>query len=238
MNILVVNDDGIDAVGISILAKYLEKYGDVFIVAPLQQQSANSHSLTIRRSFKVEKRSERIYGIGGTPADCVKFAKYKFDLEFDLVVSGINDGPNLGNDIFYSGTVAGATEAALNSIPGIAVSVGSKNDFTLAKKELEDVLDYVINEKVYRNNIVLNINFPNNKYSTSKGIRITKQGVRKYETVFELSNDSYKNIATLSLTDNDQDTDVYAWDNGYVSITPLLINRSHVNYIDEIKKRG
>ncbi|XMB86257.1 5'/3'-nucleotidase SurE [Mycoplasmatota bacterium WC44] len=237
MNILVVNDDGIEAEGIKILQEVMKKYGNVYVSAPLEQQSAKSHSITILNSFKAQKISDTVYGVGGTPADCVKFAIHKFDVEFDLVVSGINDGPNLGGDVFYSGTVAGATEGALYNIPGIALSVGGRRDFTLAKKELENTLDFVILNKLYSNNIVLNINFPNPKFSESKGFKVCKQGKKEYRTTFVEADGLFHNKYEIIQSENDETTDMYAHENGYIGITPLLINRTNIDYIDTLKEK-
>lgn len=236
MNILVVNDDGIEAEGIKILENALKRFGNVYVSAPLEQQSAMSHSITIRNSFEAKKIKDNVYGVGGTPADCVKFAIHKFDCEFDLVVSGINDGPNLGGDVFYSGTVAGATEGTLNGIPGIAVSVGGRNDFTLAKKELDKTLDYVINNKLYNKDVVLNINFPNPKYTESKGFKFCRQGKKEYRTTFFEKDGLFHNKYEIIQTENDEFSDMHAHENGYIGITPLLINRTNFEYIDVLKK--
>ena len=124
MNILVVNDDGIDSVGIKILAGKLKKYGSVYVVAPHTEQSGAGHSITIHDPMKLHVRDDFMEGVKawsleGKPADCVKFALYGLNLDIDLVVSGINNGPNLGTDVNYSGTIAGASEGVICGLPAM-----------------------------------------------------------------------------------------------------------------------
>ena len=121
MNILVVNDDGIHSHGIKILANELKKYGQVYVVAPHKEQSGAGHSITIHDPMRLHARDDFMEGVKawsleGKPADCVKFALYGLNLDIDLVVSGMNNGPNMGTDIIYSGTLAGASEAIICGI--------------------------------------------------------------------------------------------------------------------------
>ena len=126
MNILLTNDDGYRAEGIKILGKYISKFGNVTIVAPENNQSTTSHSISLGKPLRCKKISNNIYSISGLPADCVNFAinSEQINKKFDIVISGINDGANVGDDINYSGTVGAAREGYLHGINSIAVSIG------------------------------------------------------------------------------------------------------------------
>ena len=124
MKILVTNDDGVRADGLAMLAAQLGDLGEVWVVAPDRERSAVGHSFTLHEPLRVVKLAERTYSVSGTPADCVYLGVLELCRGADLVLSGINHGYNLGADIFYSGTVAGAVEAALRGVPAIAVSMG------------------------------------------------------------------------------------------------------------------
>src|SRR5215203_2727021 len=128
--ILVTNDDGIHARGIVALAGALERLGEVFVVAPAHEMSAASHSITLTRPLRIDRIDEHHFAIDGTPTDCVTLAMGHIlkDLRPDIVLSGINRGPNLGDDTTYSGTVAGALEATIHGLPGIAVSLVQRRD--------------------------------------------------------------------------------------------------------------
>ncbi len=241
MNILVVNDDGIQSVGIKILAKKLLKYGNVFVVAPHTEQSGIGHGITIHESMKLHEQNDFMEGVQawsleGKPADCVKFALYGLNLDVDFVVSGINNGPNLGTDIIYSGTIAGASEAIICGLPAIAVSTDF-NGFELAERELEDVLDKVIIGNIMNPEIVININFPKKEFEESRGIKITEQGLRPFLHEFELEEGAYWAKGTWDVIENGIETDVYAYENGYTSITPIQLNRTNYSYIEKLKEK-
>lgn len=234
MKALLVNDDGINAQGLEILKKHLEKYMEVVTVAPLHEQSAKSHSITIRKLFNIVKYDEKTYAVDGTPADCVKFGLHQFP-DVDIVFSGVNDGPNLANDTFYSGTVAGASEAAFNGVPGVALSCGYRGSFDIVDKELDKVIEYVLDNKLYRNNIALNINFPTRGYDEIKGFKFTKQGVKDFTNNFEKVEGGYRNTYEVVRTTPEKGTDIDAIINGYVSITPMNVDRTAYEYLNEIK---
>ncbi len=241
MNILVVNDDSINAYGIKLLAKKLMKYGHVYVVAPHTEQSAISHGITIFDSMKLHIQPDFLEGVDawsleGKPADCVKFALYGLNLEVDLVVSGINNGPNLGTDIMYSGTLAGASEAIICGIPAIAFSTDF-DSFTLAEEEIECVLDKIIDKGILSTDSVINVNFPKGHFSEVKGIRVTEQGFRPFLHKFELEDDVYWARGTWDVIDNKENTDVYAHENGYISITPIQINRTNFQYMKKLKEK-
>ena len=241
MNILVVNDDSINSYGIKILAKKLMKYGDVFVVAPHTEQSGIGHGITIHDPMKLHIKKDFLEGVKawsleGKPADCVKFALYGLKLDIDLVVSGINNGPNLGTDIVYSGTLAGASEAIICGIPAIAVSTDFDN-FKIAEEKIEYVLDKVLNSDILSNEIVINVNFPRKEFYEIKGIKATEQGLRPFLHEFEQDGDVYWARGTWDVIENGIDTDVYAYENGYISITPIQLNRTNYAYLEQMKKK-
>ena len=239
MNILVVNDDGIDAYGIKLLATKLLKYGKVLVVAPFSEQSAIGHGITIHDSMKLRERADfhesiKAWSLEGKPADCVKFALFGLKLDIDLVVSGINNGPNLGTDIMYSGTIGGATEGVICSLPAIAVSTDF-NHYSIVENELESVFDKVICGNYLDPDVVININFPTKEFEQSKGIKITKQGHRPFAHEYELDGDSYWAKGTWAKFKNKEETDVHAFENGYITITPLKLDRTDYSYMDKLK---
>jgi len=241
MNILVVNDDGIDSPGIMLLAKTLMKHGNVFVVAPFTEQSGIGHGITLHNPMKLRKRDDFYPGItawslDGKPADCIKFALYALELEIDLVVSGINNGPNLGTDIIYSGTIAGASEGVICEIPSIAVSADF-GGLDIARRELADVLDTVFDKDILDEDIVININFPQKHFENSKGIRVTEQGLRPFLHEYVMEGDKYWARGTWDNIENDEDTDVYAYENGYISITPIQIDRTNYDYLSKLKAK-
>ncbi len=235
MKALLVNDDGIKAEGLALLKKHLEKFMEVYVVAPLHEQSAKSHSITIRKLFQIKKIDDKTYAVDGTPADCVKFGLHQFK-DVDIVFSGVNDGPNLANDVFYSGTVAGASEAVFNGIPGVAVSCGYRNSFEIVDTYLDTVIEHIVNNKLYSTQYALNVNFPTRGYDSIKGFKITKQGVKDFSNVFVEQEDGYKNIYEVVKSNHDEDSDIWAIKNGYVSLTPLVVNRTDYDAMNLLQK--
>lgn len=240
MNILAVNDDGIDSIGIKILAGKLKKYGDVFVVAPHTEQSGMAHSITIHDPMKLHVHDDfmdgvKAWSLEGKPADCVKFALYGLNLDIDLVVSGVNNGPNLGTDINYSGTIAGASEAVICGLPAIAASTDFLS-FDLVEKKLECVLDKIIDDEILSTEVVMNVNFPSKDFKESKGIMITEQGLRPFLHEYELDGESYWARGTWDKVESAKGTDTYAYENGYISITPIHINRTDYEYMIKLKK--
>ncbi len=235
MKALLVNDDGIHAEGLALLKKHLEKFMEVYVVAPLHEQSAKSHSITIRKLFQIKKFDEKTYAVDGTPADCVKFGLHQFK-DIDIVFSGVNDGPNLANDVFYSGTVAGASEAVFNGVAGVAVSCGYRGAFEIVDTCLDTVIKHIIDNKLYSTEYALNVNFPTRGFDTIKGYKVTKQGVKDFANVFVEQEDGYKNIYEVVKSNHDEDSDIWAIKNGYVSLTPLLLDRTAYDLMDRLKK--
>ena len=181
MNILVTNDDGVHAPGIKALAEKLREVGEVTVVAPLREMSAVSHALTISAPLRFEHHEDRTFFVEGTPADCVNLAVGKLlPNPPDIVVSGINRGANVGDDIAYSGTVAGAREAAMLGVPSIAISLASKDedaDYRAAASFASEIVRTLVEKKEWSRRTFLNVNVPRGKVH---GVRVTSQGRRDY----------------------------------------------------------
>jgi len=224
--ILVTNDDGVRSEGIKALAEALTHLGEVTVVAPMQEASAIGHALTLRQPLRIETIAPRIFGIDGTPTDCVNLAiSHVLKTKPDLIVSGINNGWNLGDDVTYSGTVSGALEGALLGIPSIAVSTQNrKNQFEFgpSARAAATVAELVL-ERGIPKFIFLNINVP---YGPNKGFRVTVQAKRNHVTVVDERIDP-RNRAYYWIEEGQNEwephdrSDYQAVRDGYVSITPL-----------------
>jgi 5'-nucleotidase len=224
--ILLTNDDGYDALGFQSLYKELVKKFDVFAVAPRFQQSGASHSLTLRRPIRVEKVRDKFYSIDGTPTDCVLLAYHDLvGADIDLVVAGINHGPNMGSDVFYSGTVAAALQGGSFGINSLAVSLSSPDyaDFSHAVKYSMKLIKKVLRSGMKR--LVFNVNIPE---AEIRGEKITKMGKRIYRD--KVIRNSQKDNVMYSIIEGTlhyrvaADTDFKAVDEHYVSITPLKLD--------------
>jgi 5'-nucleotidase len=224
--ILVTNDDGYRSDGIRALASALAAVGDVTIVAPLDEASAIGHALTLRRPLRLEHVEPRIYGVDGTPTDCVNIAITQvFKRLPDLVVSGINKGWNLGDDVTYSGTVAGAMEAALLGTQGIAVSLRQTRgdyDFTHAARAAASLSEALLARPLPARTF-LNVNAPKGQ---PKGLRVTVQARRNHVTsVAERHDPKGRPYFWIEEGQNDWQphdrSDYQVVRDGYVSVTPL-----------------
>jgi len=239
VKILVSNDDGYLAEGINILAKRLRRKHQVTIFAPTENKSASSSSLTIDKPLKPEKISESIYTINGTPSDSTHFALCGyFEEEFDLVIAGINFGPNLGDDVIYSGTVAAAIEGRFVGFPSIAISLASWNGKNLDTAAIvaEIIVDNVEFSEL-STDTVLNINVPDIPFNEIKGFRTTKLGKRhKSENIIQDEEDAsfYWIGENGKEADNGPGTDFYAIKNNYVSITPLQVDLTNKDEIEKV----
>ncbi len=231
MKILVSNDDGYLATGIIALAEALERVADVVVVAPDRNRSAASSSLTLDRPLRVAKVSENRYRVDGTPSDCVHLALTGFlDHEPDLVVSGINHGANLGDDVIYSGTVAAALEGRFLGLPTIAVSlVGRRCEHfdTAACVALE--LVQKIERAGLEPDVVLNVNVPDRPYDELQGFRAARLGFRhKAEQILRDTDPYGRPIYWVGPAGAGQDagegTDFHAIEEGAVSVTPLRVD--------------
>ena len=253
MRILLVNDDGIAAAGIRVLAEMLRGSHELLIVAPDSERSGFSHSVTIFRDMRYTKNEAEIdsYAVSGTPADCVKFAVLHLfkDKLPDLVLSGINSGPNLGSDIMYSGTVAAASEAVFFGIPAIAVSLGGflgirehyneRTYYTAAAEFIGRNLDELYAAaKAHAGEMLLNINYP--LTTPFRGARFTKAGLNWYDDYYDESAEpgtvqlKGKPLAHVS---DETDCDVYQIRNGYASVTPVRLDRNHYEALELLKAK-
>jgi 5'-nucleotidase len=248
MQILISNDDGIYAKGIQILAEHLAREGkhQVTVVAPDRQKSASGHAITLHKPLHLEEvklsSNYAAFKVNGTPADCVKMGIHiVLDRKPDLVISGINAGPNLGTDVVYSGTVSAAAEAAMSGIPAIAVSACGWKDFRYkeAARCVEHILDRMHAIPFQRGNI-LNINIPSAK-ETIRGMRITILGERAYSTDYErrldpLGRPYYWLIGQELTVANAEDTDIEAVHNGYISVTPLRFELTDHTWFHQLQQ--
>ncbi|MBU1142912.1 MAG: 5'/3'-nucleotidase SurE [Firmicutes bacterium] len=242
MNILVVNDDGYQAEGLGILVRALQPFGNVYVSAPKDHQSAKSHAITIRSRIETFY-TEPIYGstatlvVDGTPADATRLGLKVFNVDFDLVVSGINYGQNIAKDILYSGTVAAAIEAKILGVDAIAISA-HRTDLPYLYDETIKLFDEILEAKLQEGPGILNINFPRDTTGRPKGVKITKMGLRLQHAEFIKSErpDIFHIKSSIINYQEHEDSDVNAFDDGYISITPLLIDRTDYKQIKAILK--
>ncbi len=227
MNILVCNDDGIFSEGLSTLAKLLAKKHNVTVFAPSGNRSGYSRSVSFHKDIEVLSSNviENIeaYTVSGTPADCVKFALTALDKRFDFVVAGINKGPNLGSDIFYSGTVNACFEANVENIPAIAFSNTAFTNYKFNEnaKIIELIFDKLL--KISLTTHTLNVNIPNVDFTEIKGVKFCRAGVCKYSDGYiKTSENTYKLIGEpIPPSETDAGTDVYFSSKNYVTVTPV-----------------
>ena len=218
MKILLTNDDGYNAPGIKVLKKCLSKYGRVIIVAPNGPMSAQSTALTVGKGLKVEYHGEDTYSFSGTPADCVAFALTSLNFDFDLVVSGCNDGLNISYDVIYSGTIGACLEACVFRKKSIALSC-HVGDFDKVEENFDKLWSYINKRHLLGTRYVLNVNFPKDDVLD---IEIGRLHYRKDEFYFTKENDgyyAYRNVETNF--DAFKGTDCYQVNHGIISIVPL-----------------
>jgi 5'-nucleotidase len=242
MRILLSNDDGYFAPGLNILAEHIAKIADITVVAPERNRSGASNSLTLDRPLSVRKAANGFFYVNGTPTDCVHIALTGLmDHMPDMVISGINDGANMGDDTIYSGTVAAATEGYLLDIPSIAVSMSQHNSThfeTAARVAVELVEHY---QKVgFASKTLLNVNVPDIPYELLKGRQVTRLGKRhKAEPVVQLKTPRNETVywvgAAGQPNDGGEGTDFYAVANHYVSISPIQVDLTKHAQLAEIK---
>ena len=230
MNILVCNDDGIFSEGILTLANILREKHQITVFAPTGNRSGFSRSMSFHKDVEIKKvdliDGIECYSVSGTPSDSVRFALTKFGKKFDLVVSGINGGPNLGSDIYYSGTVNACFEANVENIPAIAFSNVALSHFKFDEnaKIISKIFDKLL--KVSSGSYTLNVNIPNLPENEVKGVKFCKAGVCKYSDGYiKTGVDTYKLIGEpIPPTEKDFGTDVYYSSKNYVTVTPLCPN--------------
>lgn len=245
MKILLTNDDGVYADGLNKLANNLKAKYDVLIVAPDRERSAIGHAITLHKPLRLnnihKEKNLEIYHVNGTPSDCVKLGIDVISKDIDIIISGINNGFNLGTDILYSGTVSAALEASINGYPSIAISLESGAN--LNNKEIYTFIESLI-ENIKNNGMpihsFLNINLPKVE-SGYKGIRITTLGSRSYKENFTKRIDPrgkeyYWLAGRISEDVNNDDSDIVAVNNGFISITPVHFDLTKYDLIKILKK--
>ena len=234
MKILLTNDDGYNSTGINLLYNKLKKYGDVIILAPENVMSAKSTSITLGVGHELKKIRDDCYSFSGTPADCVAFALSMLNIDFDLVVSGCNDGWNISYDINYSGTIGACTQALIYRVPTIAFSC--EHNFDLVDKEFDKVFDYLIKNNLLDHHYILNVNFPDSK--EIKDIKLSHIFYREAKTFYKETKDGF--LASRTLDDSykeEIDTDVYLVHHECVSIVPLGRTSFDVEAYNILKKK-
>lgn len=230
MKFLITNDDGIRSEVLPPLAKWVSQYGEVIVVAPKYEQSGKSHGIELHKPFEVAESSLipgiHSYTVDSTPADCVRFGVIGLNQTYDLVISGINKGLNLGLDISYSGTAGAVFEAACLGVPAVAISTDPA-DFAPALERLDMVRDFFVRHDLLGKNSIYNVNIPLN----SKGIRITRQGGPYYsDEFFCLEGQLYKPKGKCVFADSGNDElDTDATMHGYISIMPLTVNKTNMD---------
>lgn len=248
--ILIANDDGINSEGIYRLAEVIKTIDEVVVVAPERERSAASHALTLHKPLRlreVEFKSEGVkaYMVNGTPADCVVLGIFKVSPKKPrLLLSGINRGPNIGVDLYYSGTLAAAVEGSIAKIPSIAFSLTAYNNLhweTAAKIAKIVTKAAIMNE--LKPEVVLNVNIPNLPYEEIKGFKFTQQGRWIHKNSFEERVDPRQEIYYwftnhLEHVEGEENTDIDAIKNGYVSITPLDYSITRKDYLPLISSWG
>lgn len=222
MNILLTNDDGISSEKLLITKKILEEFGTVYLVAPSTQMSAKSMSLSIG-GFEFEKIDDYTYSIEGTPVDCVKFGYAGLDVEFDVVVSGTNNGYNLGIDISYSGTVGAALQAQYYQMNSIAFSADRKGN-NILQEELAKTFKYILDHNLLSSKHSVNVNFPREKFVQSKGIKETIIHRQVYSYDPEIVGRKFvPHRGYIKDAELPENSDLKAYVDGYTSISKVLL---------------
>jgi len=241
MRILLSNDDGYFAPGLNILAEHIGKFADITVVAPERNRSGASNSLTLDRPLSVKKAANGFFYVNGTPTDCVHIALTGLmDALPDMVISGINDGANMGDDTIYSGTVAAAMEGYLLGIPSIAISMSQHNSThfeTAARIAVELLLQYQKNG--FEAPTLLNVNVPDIPYDQLQGRTVTRLGKRhKAEPVVKLKTPRNETVywvgAAGQPNDGGEGTDFYAVANNQVSISPIQVDLTNHSQLNDI----
>ena len=246
--ILVTNDDGITSNGIRVLVEVMSRLGEVIVVAPDSPQSGMGHAITVGNTLRLSETKTfngiKSYQCSGTPVDCVKLAKHYVlkDRKPDLLVSGINHGPNTSISVVYSGTMAAALEAAIDDIPAIGFSVcdySQSAKFEHVSEYLEEISRYVLESGLTRG-VALNVNVPAAKQGLIKGIRICRQARARWKEAFDERLDPYGEryfwmAGDFINLDEQVDNDIWAIANNYVSVVPTQFDMTAHHIIDTLK---
>ncbi len=236
MKILITNDDGIASPALPRLAEWARQFGEVTVVAPRVEQSGKSQAIDFHRSVEIKRvmleSGMEVWAMDSTPADCVRFGVTGLGAQYDLVISGINRGYNLGDDIAYSGTVGAIFEAARLGIKAIALST-DVDSFDNAFAELDSTYAFIIQNKLFDHADLLNVNFP---ATPSQGISITRQGGMFYSDEFvHCGNDMYMQVGEpVKSESDDRSIDINAVRGGYVSVTPLTAVKTDLVAYDKL----
>ncbi|MCX7091160.1 MAG: 5'/3'-nucleotidase SurE [Legionellales bacterium] len=242
MRILISNDDGVLSPGIKALSQAMTQFGHVEVIAPDRNRSGASNSLTLLRPLRVRRMDNLYHSVDGTPTDCVHMALTGyFDEPFDLVVSGINEGSNLGDDVLYSGTVAAAIEGANMGLPAIAVSLNSRHGrhYDTAAHITAQLVQKLLQDRSLPKQTILNVNVPDLPLDKIKGIEITRLGTRHRGEQLHETQDPRDQVIYWIGESGPQDeagpgTDFFAVERGYVSVTPLQLDMTHYQVFDQI----
>lgn len=248
MRILLSNDDGVHAEGLKEMFKALKTLGDVWVVAPLEEKSTTGHSLTIHKPLRIIPMGKCFYGVSGSPADCVYLGIREVIKEVpDLVVSGINRGANLGQDVYYSGTVSAAREACILGIPSLSVSLDLNFKLVLPEHALHYSSAANIACKLLRafkslkvpKHTLLNLNVPNLPLRQIKGLKIARQGFRFYSGSIlrrkdHRGKDYYWVGGHYQGFKNEVGSDCHAVAQGYASLTPLKLDSTDLKYVENL----
>lgn len=246
MRVLISNDDGIFANGILALAEVLSREYEVYVVAPDRERSATGHALTLHKPLRVDELEwdvpvAKAYSVTGTPSDCVKIGlNAVLEVRPDIVVSGINHGPNLGADVLYSGTVSAALEGAINGLPSIAVSLlngyEKMADFRPSAEFISQFIPKVLAAKLPPKTI-LNVNTPAVPLHEMAGVKLTKLGTRMYNDTYEKRTDPRNQVyywlaGEIVEEGESEDCDTNAVRSNYVSVTPVQFDMTNYRVIE------
>lgn len=228
MRFLIVNDDGIEAQGIKLLAEWAMKYGEVTVIAPKHEQSGKSHAIDFMNPIEIKRvdfiEGVEAYSMASTPADCVRFGTVGLGRTYDLVLSGINRGVNMSGDIIYSGTMGAIFEAAHQNHRGIAFSTTTDN-LEGAAEYLDAAYSFIVDNALFDHAGLYNVNIP----ETVKGIKITKQGDAFFsDSFYQVDETTYiqHGVAIPDSHPEDKDRDTIAFAEGYISVTPMTKERT------------
>jgi len=246
MRILVTNDDGINSLGLHALVRELEGEAETFVVAPEHERSATGHAITLHKPLRavptiLPENDVKAWATNGTPADCVALGVLGLlPGRPDVVISGINVGPNLGRDLTYSGTVSGAMEGTIFRIPSLAVSVGAFRDtiFEVAAGFAMRLVRQVV-ERGLPENTLLNVNVPNLPKDQIKGVKITRQGEKRYISTLDKRTDPrgrpyYWLTGAPAPQQDAEGTDSWALALGYISVTPIRLNMTDPDALEAL----
>jgi len=246
--IFVTNDDGISSKGIKSLVEVAVEYGDVFIIAPDKAQSGMGHAITVNQILRLDRsrlfEGHEAYTCTGTPVDCVKLGIYEvMHRKPDLILSGINHGENTSTNVLYSGTMSAAVEGAMENIPSIGFSLSDFNadaDFTGSQDIARKVITSALNNP-FPDHVCLNVNIPKLKTTEIKGIKVCRQAHAFWDDRFDKRLDQFGKpyywlTGDFVRTGHQEDTDLFALDNGYATIVPTQFDMTAYKVIEDLKK--